>query len=89
MTAPHARLQIATRIHFFLKRELGQGIDVEAMLRRPDYAGQVLTLCDRARGTPLEALGQAFRRATAEAEGGVGRTPVPQPWAGDTSGFGG
>ena len=88
MTAPQVRLQIAAKIHFFLKRELGQGIDLEAMLSRPDYAGEVLALCDRARGTPLETLGREFRRAAAEVEGAAGRTPVAQAWGRDTSGFG-
>ena len=52
------RLQIAARIHFFLKRELGTGIDVETMLKRASYAGEVLALCDGARGTELEKLGR-------------------------------
>ena len=81
------RLQIAARIHFFLKRELGTGIDVETMLKRASYAGEVLALCDGARGTELERLARQFRVATAEAERPA-RARVAQPWAEDTSGFG-
>ena len=82
-----ARLQIAARIHFFLKRELGTGIDVETMLKRASYAGEVLAMCDSARGTVLERLAHQFRVATAEAERPA-RSKVAQPWAADTSGFG-
>jgi hypothetical protein len=89
MTTPHARLQIAARIHFFLLRELGTGIDVEGMLKLPSYAGEVLAMCDRARGTRLQQLGNEFRKVTAATVGtaGGGHEGVPQPWAADTSGF--
>ncbi|MEW6705986.1 MAG: hypothetical protein AB1430_14170 [Pseudomonadota bacterium] len=86
MNAHLSRLQIAARIHFFLKRELGTGIDVETMLKRPAYAGEVLAMCDKAQGTELVELARRFRVATAQAE--RGNRPVPQPWAADTSGFG-
>ena len=90
MTTPHARLQIAARIHFFLLKELGTGIDVEGMLKAPHYAREVLDICDRARGTRLHQLGQDFRRVTAELAGlaAGGHAGVEQPWAADTTGFG-
>ena len=90
MTTPHARLQIAARIHFFLLKELGTGIDVEGMLKAPHYAREVLAMCDRARGTRLHQLGQDFRRVTAELAGPAagGHAGVEQPWAADTTGFG-
>jgi hypothetical protein len=97
MTTPHARLQIAARIHFFLMKELGTGIDVEGMLKLPHYAGEVLAMCDKARGTRLHALGQEFRRVSAAMEaapagrvaaGPAGHNRLSQPWAADTSGFG-
>jgi hypothetical protein len=89
MTTTHARLRIAARIHFFLLRELGHGIDVEGMLKVPSYAGEVLAMCDRARGTPLQRLGNEFREATAQAtEAAGGHAGLNQPWAADTSGFG-
>ena len=82
-----SRLQIAARIHFFLKREVGTGIDVETMLKRPGYAGEVLAMCDRAQGTELAELARRFRAVTAEAER-IAHHRVAQPWAADTSGFG-
>jgi hypothetical protein len=97
MTTPHARLQIAARIHFFLMKEIGTGIDVEGMLTLPHYAGEVLAMCDKARGTRLHALGQEFRRVSAAmqtgtansvAAGPAGHSRQSQPWAADTSGFG-
>ena len=95
MTTPHARLQIAARIHFFLMKELGTGIDVEGMLKLPHYAGEVLAMCDKARGTRLHALGQEFRRVSAAVDVGfagsaatAGHNRLTQPWAADTSGFG-
>jgi len=86
MDANLSRLQIAARIHFFLKREVGTGIDVETMLKRASYAGEVLAMCDGARGTELEKLARQFRLATAAAEQPA-RSKVAQPWS-DTSGFG-
>jgi hypothetical protein len=80
------RLRIAARIHFFLKRELGTGIDVETMLKRPSYAGEVLAMCDACKGTELERLAREFRVATARAERPA--APVPTTGWGDTSGFG-
>jgi hypothetical protein len=87
MDANLSRLQIAARIHFFLKRELGTGIDIETMLKRPAYAGEVLAMCDKAQGTQLAELARRFRAATAEAER-IAHHRVAQPWAADTSGFG-
>jgi hypothetical protein len=81
-----SRLRIAARIHFFLKRELGTGIDVETMLKRPGYAGEVLAMCDACKGTELERLAREFRLATAHAERPA--APVPSAVWGDTSGFG-
>jgi hypothetical protein len=86
MNAQLSRLQIAARIHFFLKREVGTGIDVETMLKRASYAGDVLAMCDGAKGTELERLAHQFRLATAEAERPAS-SRVAQPWS-DTSGFG-
>lgn len=80
------RLRIAARIHFFLKRELGTGIDVETMLTRPGYAGEVLAMCDACKGTELERLAREFRQATAHAERPA--SAVPHADWGDTSGFG-
>ena len=65
MDMPH-RQQLATRIHLGLMRELGQGIDVQQMLRSRLYARDVLLVCQAFPGTELQMLGEQFRRATAE-----------------------
>jgi hypothetical protein len=75
------RLQLATRIHFALLREIGQGVDVGRLLKHPLYARDVLLVCDACPGHDLRRLATAFRGAS-----------VPQPStggnAGDGSGFG-
>ncbi|MFN0185700.1 MAG: hypothetical protein ACKVQR_17960 [Aquabacterium sp.] len=89
-----SRLQLATKIHFYLLRELGHGIDVEQMLHSDLYARDVLLVCEACRGTGLADLAGQFRRAmpqpaAASAKGGgAGRTARPLEWAQDTSGFG-
>ncbi|MFO1218104.1 MAG: hypothetical protein U1E89_07020 [Burkholderiaceae bacterium] len=60
------RLQIATRMHFVLMRELGHGIDVARMLKHEGYALDVLLVCDAYRGHELEQLARAFRAANDE-----------------------
>jgi len=90
-----SRLHIAARIHFFLKREMGTGIHVEAMLKHASYARSVLVMCDRCKGSELERLGQQFRAASAAqttpvrpAATAAGHGERALPWAADTSGFG-
>jgi hypothetical protein len=60
------RLQIATRIHFLMLRELGFGIDVGKMLKRPLYARDVLLVCDAQAGSELARLAQKYRAAPVE-----------------------
>lgn len=84
-------LQIAAKIHFFLMRELGQGIDMKQMLERRAYARDVLLVCDACRGTELAELARQFRAATADTpalQAAPGHTRRPLDWAADTSGFG-
>ena len=56
MTQSPSPLQIATKIHFFLLRELGQGIDVERMLTHRRYERDVLLVCEACKGTDLALL---------------------------------
>lgn len=67
MISPSAnrRLQIATRIHYALLRELGCGIDVGRLLKQPLYARDVLLVCDACEGNDLRRLATAFRGITA------------------------
>jgi hypothetical protein len=61
------RLQLATRIHYALLRELGGGIDVGRLLKQPLYARDVLLVCDACSGNDLPRLAKAFRGALQEA----------------------
>jgi len=68
------RLQLATRIHYALLREIGLGIDVGRLLKHPLYARDVLLVCDACTGHDLRRLATAFRGAStpAAAAGGSG-----------------
>jgi hypothetical protein len=61
MPAQLNKLRIATKIHFFLLRELGQGIDIERMLSHELYARDVLLVCEACAGTELARLAAQFR----------------------------
>jgi hypothetical protein len=65
------RLQLATRIHYALLREIGQGIDVGRLLKHPLYARDVLLVCDACSGHDLRRLATAFRGASMPATAGV------------------
>lgn len=69
MITPSAnrRLQIATRIHYALLRELRQGIDVGRLLKQALYARDVLLVCDACDRNDLPRLAKAFRGATHDA----------------------
>ncbi len=62
MQTPLSRLQVATKIHFYLLRELGQGIDVEQMLRQDLYARDVLLVCAACESPELTKLADQFKR---------------------------
>lgn len=92
----HARLlRIANRIHLLLMRDLGQGIDVQRMLREPLYQRDVLLVCDAFVGSDLASLAQHFRSAQAEPLDDQGQAsqisqfPASQSssWGSETSGF--
>ncbi len=64
---PTSRLRIATRIHYALLRHLGTGIDVGYMLKRDDYAREVLYVCEGSGDPELTALARKFEQASLEA----------------------
>jgi len=66
------RLQLATRIHYALLREIGQGIDVGRLLKHPLYARDVLLVCDACTGHDLRRLATAFRGVSMPTAGGDG-----------------
>jgi hypothetical protein len=59
-------LQIATRIHFALLREIGVGIDIGRLLKQPLYARDVLLVCDACTGHDLPRLATALRGISAD-----------------------
>ena len=80
-SSPH-RFRIATRIHYGLLRQLGEGIDLPMMLEREDYALDVLQVCRASGDDELRQLAEEFAAAGRE-------HPAPAPALGaDTSGFG-
>jgi len=85
-----AQLRIAARIHFVLKHELGEGIDVSAMLNDPQEAREVLFVCQASDKAELVSLGRQFVNAGELAKTGVVKPDVVQEtaWARNTSGFG-
>jgi hypothetical protein len=76
-SSTNRRLQLATRIHYALLREIGQGIDVGRLLKHPLYARDVLLVCDACTGHDLPRLATAFRGASmpaGAASSGSGRS---------------
>ena len=90
MAKQPTRMQVATRIHFELLRELGQGVDIERMLQQPRYARDVLLVCDAYPGSELADLAMRFRLAPATpypvADGGHAAHPIE--WSRASTGFG-
>jgi len=74
-SSTNRRLQLATRIHYALLREIGQGIDVGSLLKHPLYARDVLLVCDACTGHDLRRLATAFRGVS-----------MPEATSGDASG---
>jgi hypothetical protein len=92
---PTSRLRIATRIHYALLRHLGTGIDVGYMLKREDYAREVLYVCEGSGDPELAALARKFERASLEATMAEtnhaplnGTAADDTDWASETSGSG-
>jgi hypothetical protein len=93
---PTSRLRIATRIHYALLRQLGTGIDVGYMLKREDYAREVLYVCEGSGDPELASLARKFERASIEAtltESKYATLDGLQPgaetdWSSETSGSG-
>jgi hypothetical protein len=85
------QLRIAARIHFILKRDLGEGINVSAMLSDATEAREVLFVCQASGNRELVSLARQFVNAgkLARPEAPV-RADGPQDaiWSRNSSGFG-
>ena len=85
------QLRIAARIHFILKRDLGEGINVTAMLSDPDEAREVLFVCQASGNRELVSLARQFVHAGKLAAPEVAvKADAPQDaaWSRHSSGFG-
>ena len=89
MSTP-VQLRIATRIHFILKRDLGEGINVAAMLSDANEAREVLFVCQASGNPELVSLARQFINAGKLAKPAQAKVEAPQDaaWARNTSGFG-
>jgi hypothetical protein len=63
----NTRLRIATRIHFALRRHLGEGVDVAMMLKNEDYAREALWVCEALGDADLATLARQYRGDPASA----------------------
>ncbi len=86
MATTLSRLQLAQRIHQRLLQEIDHAIEVERLLAEPRYARDVLLVCEAIPGGELAALAALFRESGQPPH--PGRTPQPNDWSRDTSGFG-
>jgi hypothetical protein len=89
------QLRIAARIHFLLKRDLGEGINVSAMLNDANEAREVLFVCQASGNRELVSLGRQFVQAgklvhAERSADGAARADAPQDaaWSRNSSGFG-
>ncbi|MEO8152965.1 MAG: hypothetical protein ABI605_07840 [Rhizobacter sp.] len=90
MSTP-AQLRIAARIHFVLKHDLGEGINVAAMLSDTHEAREVLFVCQASGNPELVSLARQFVNAGKLAKpalGHKGDAPQDAAWSRNTSGFG-
>jgi hypothetical protein len=84
------QLRIAARIHFILKRDLGEGINVAAMLSDANEAREVLFVCQASGNPELVSLARQFVNAGKLARPEQAKADAPQDaaWSRTSSGFG-
>ena len=92
---PTIRLRLATRIHFALRRNYGEDVEVSTLLRGLPEAREALWVCAASGDAELVALAQHFAEVTAAAALAAVKPAQPQVaapqdtvWSQDTSGFG-
>ncbi len=86
------RLRLATRIHFALRRNYGEDVEVSTLLRGLPEAREALFVCAASGDAELRSLAQQFNEAAelVAAKPVVPQAAAPQDtvWSQDTSGFG-
>lgn len=95
---PTIRLRLATRIHFALRRNYGEDVEVSTLLRGLPEAREALWVCAASSDTELVSLAQQFAEATTAAaladakasqlQAAARAAPQDTVWSQDTSGFG-
>ena len=95
---PTIRLRLATRIHFALRRNYGEDVEVSTLLRSLPDAREALWVCAASGDTELVSLAKQFAEATKASALADAKAPQPQVaagaapqdtvWSQDTSGFG-
>lgn len=90
---PTARLRIATRIHFALRRHFSEDVEVRTLLDNGADTREVLWVFDASGLPELTALAAQFREACATHEKSlkprsIGALPQDTAWSQNTSGFG-
>lgn len=95
---PTIRLRLATRIHFALRRNYGEDVEVSTLLRGLPEAREALWVCAASGDTELVSLAQQFAEVTtaaaladakaSQSQAAVGAVPQDTVWSQDTSGFG-
>ena len=92
---PTIRLRLATRIHFALRRQYGEDVEVSTLLRGLPEAREALWVCAASGDAELTALAQQFTAVTAAADRAalkrartLATAPQDTAWSQDTSGFG-
>jgi hypothetical protein len=91
---PNIRLRLATRIHFALRRNYGEDVEVSTLLRGLPEAREALWVCTASGDAELGALAQQFTEATAAEMAAIksAQAPIAAPqdtvWSQNTSGFG-
>ena len=92
---PTIRLRLATRIHFALRRNYGEDVEVSTLLRGLPEAREALWVCAASGDAELTALARQFAEVTAAADlvatklaQAQATAPQDTVWSQDTSGFG-
>jgi hypothetical protein len=91
---PTIRLRLATRIHFALRRNYGEDVEVSTLLRGLPEAREALWVCAASGDAELTALARQFTEVTAaelaaiKAAQAQSAAPQDTVWSQDTSGFG-
>lgn len=84
----NARLRAATRLHFAVLRHLGDSVDVDDILHRPQQTKELLWVCEASGDDELVALATQFRELSVGKPARIETPAANDAWSRDSSGFG-